>query len=429
MGEAKSERATEAEIRKHQPFNEYHFEYHSSDEERINSLLATSSKRCTGKMGHPDIIAYSADISVLLLCEVKGKKANHCNHKDYHPHHREIQQVDRYACSGVRHYLKAVLGELERCVDMDFRLKIRFVIGIAASGRANNMCFTTYACNIQQSGFQYVPRFIADDLAPLDEIAQISSSMASICAPRVPCTPLPERFVTIASSGLLNALRFTESEFQRVLQPRHVEEIREYYLARLKKRSQPASTGILIGELEHQLYIIDGQHRLQAYKDLLLHERIDIDVPVSVVRYSSYQEMQDDFIVHNQHVGLTSAEREHAAAPSDESKRSLLSAEEILEELMKRFPGAILPKKKYLGRMSMAKVRQRLQEAVRDRETPTGGKNAVIEHLLTKEAAFKTEYEALDGEKRTPSLQRLAASCEKVGCWLGYDGKMARWFT
>lgn len=394
----------------------------------VDFLFDEASKSGSGRPGRPDLIAVSPDRKVVIIAEVKKAHNNHCPNTRVHPRHQEITKQAEFACSGVRHYLKKVMGRLKNHQTIMFKMNLNMIVGIAASGAASSVTYTTYACNKKQTGFNYIPRVISDgdSIPTLDTITNKAHSLSTLCTPKI---GKDERFVMMLSSKLLACIQFEESEFQRAIKAAHVTEIRNCYKQRLKDGLDiPASSGLLIGELGNSLHVIDGQHRLQAYKELLQHDLLNIETSVMVVKYKSLQSMQSDFLVHNAHAKLTNVEEAHAANPTKESKKLLITAEEIVSKMMEAFPGAIADKNTYRARMSSKKVTTRVQTALKDKEIEGRSVAEIMQFLETKNEELRLSYERLSDEERTPALMSLADSASRLNCWLGYDKGMEKWF-
>ena len=114
-------------------------------------------------------------------------------------------------------------------------------------------------------------------------------------------------FKQVLASELIE-LKILKPEIQRIVEPLKVEEIIQYQLDFYKKHNHfnfMASGPICnIHYLEDNYFLIDGQHRFEALKDLYNNKGHNISVCVLFVKVESIEELNDNYFMINNNTSL-----------------------------------------------------------------------------------------------------------------------------
>lgn len=423
---SKSESDIAREFRKtlidHEGYRDFSFWGETSERKDVYSLFENASKEGNGNRGKADIIGISKDDSILVLVEVKKHTSDHCSKdhilKEHADPRKDIVDKKKHACSGVRWYMKACLTSLETNT---LKHKVKLIIGIAVSGN-NNENITIYACNLPQTGFSFVPRFIGYELVGSDTIERRAGYFSSFCLQSIQCG---DRLLLSLDTDMLHQINFTEAIFQRPVDLNYVSKIVDKFMERIKESQDiPVTASIIVGELNGAFYLIDGQHRVAAYKVLLTRYKETFEVPIIVKTYINEEMMKADFLVHNAHSPLTDTEKEHALKPSLEGKKELANGNTILVDIQKLYPGAIADKKRYLARMCERDVKEYIQSSIVSGITRDKSNDEIVEYIKNFNLITEVKYQTLEASDRNT---KFAKKCRQLNCWLGYQRDL-NWF-
>ena len=423
---SKSESDIASEFREtltdHEGYRDFSFWGETSERKDVYSLFENASKEGNGNRGKADIIGISKDDSVLVLVEVKKHTSDHCSKDHALKEHADPRKVmvnkKKHACSGARWYMKACLARLETT---SLKHKIKLIIGIAVSGN-NNEDVTIYACNLLQTGFSFAPRLVGHKLVGLDVIKSRASQFTSFCLQSVKCG---DKLLFSLDTEMLSQITFTEAIFQRPVDLNYVSKIVDKFMERIRESKDiPVTASIIVGELDGAFYLIDGQHRVAAYKVLLTRYKEAFEVPIIVKAYATEETMKADFLVHNAHSPLTDTEKEHAINPSLERKKELADGNMILAILKTLYPDAINDKKRYLARMCEREVKEYLQSSIVSGILHDKTNDEIVEFIKNFNLSTEEKYNTLDASEKNV---KFAKKCRQVSCWLGYQRDL-NWF-
>jgi hypothetical protein len=374
----------------------------------------------------PDLFGYSKDKKTFLIVVIGDSNKYHFEHENGRRMHKNILEKRSCICYNLKYHMKNFLKSIRSHKNKKNIFDIDLVIGFAISGD-NFDKITTLTFNLKQTGFEYIPRFIGDEIHNLDVIKDRSISLMSLCDEHI--SNINNKGAIIkTNTKIISRMKFDDAIFQRALDVLHADEIRECYKKNILEREiVPITSSIIIGELEGNLYLIDGQHRISAFKKLSQEDKINFDITIYFYSYENYTDMLFDFNIHNSHRSLTEAEEQHAKNPTSQVKGYLVLSEEVMLYLTKLYPDAIRHKRNYRGAMNHGEVKNRIQTALKNKEIVVNSSLEVIEILKRKDKEIQINAKKAIYKSKPKHVNALEKSCEKLGCWLGFVNNMD-WF-
>lgn len=275
-------------------------EYETSRNPTLKELFRNSSKRQFGNRGYPDlIIRVPGYPRLLILVECKRDLAHH---QEKEKPKTSTNRPDKYACSGVVHYLESVYRTGKNQWDL---------LGIAYSGYQEDYTLDLYGLNRIFNQIEGTPHITHLGKELESALSQLYSPQG--LDPEAKTLKFNQYYLCRIQIQQLIKLRESHAKFQRPVNNHKVDAIYKHHLQEYNRDQVINPLGILlIGSYQKEWYILDGQHRLAAYRKLCLGGKIDFQVAFQYREYLSEQQMDMDYLVHNQLTQTTSIQEDMA---------------------------------------------------------------------------------------------------------------------
>lgn len=255
--------------------------------------LSNASKNGSGKIGKCDIVLYSKEKNLIVLLELKKDANKHGSVED--------PNIQGKAIPGALHYLKIMWENGNKRLGED-------IIAIAISGtdpltRKYSMygiCTAQFSENYkilsESSLLSYNDAM--ERMYSFDNIKEINAIKSGY---------ITNFFISIRK---LNSLSLVIPPFQRKVNEFHKEEIYNSITDEYKKKKTITVVGTLVLSLYNGKYcVIDGQHRIAAYTDLLKIIDNDFNVSVQFIYEIDQERVKGLYLVHNRVKDATQEEK------------------------------------------------------------------------------------------------------------------------
>ena len=272
-------------------------------------LFDNASKSLTNNKGYPDFFIKIADD---ILCVVECK-ANITDHKGKQMNIDNIinngckNQIKKYASEGTIHYMHKI---------MQNSLNNYHIIGIAFSGNEHNYKISIFSLNKFQNSQKSkanntIIKEISDEIIKFSDISKKMMDFANI--DKIPMHfELNSAKVAVINAKLFSKIQIDIPRCQKILDVQKSNEIRDYILDKYRKTKEMETIGVLtIGILDSRYYLLDGQHRYNAYLDIIKKVSSDFDVEIHYKFYSVIDEIYEKFENMNLCSGLSYADQEN----------------------------------------------------------------------------------------------------------------------
>lgn len=313
------------------------YDQHLPKDNKFRLLFGNASKRFTGNQGFPDLIVEfrrtkNNPRNLLIISECKKKIKDHCISNQP----LATDCPDRYACSGALHYLKCAHqarldSKKPHLINLDM-IGIAYTKDTFTRGGEEkvdiygiNSRFNETSLNIRH----FEGKTIKDLPHIISELYSLSTLNTQIWTrnynqSQLGILPIKE-LVKIRFKYEIGAKNKHKYKFQRELAEFKVNGIYDYYYneAWKNKENGPSISPqgiILLGRYDNDYFVLDGQHRLIAFKKLYNKDLCNFEVLFQLTTYVVPSKMVDDFKAHNSGSGLTTTEYEYTSDLQEETK-------------------------------------------------------------------------------------------------------------
>ncbi len=227
----------------------------------LSSLFATASKKDNGNIGRCDIILEEKAAkrnSVVILIECKNDPKKHGSPSENSP----VAKKDK-AVPGVVHYITKVWSSGNKS-------KGYTLIGIGVSGIGTQRKITVVGiCNLQNVDAEPKIKVLFENINYLPDYKHLLDELYSF--KNIPDITYLQNYendmIISVPFKIMHRLGFSNA-FQRHYSLSHKNDI----VASLTKRRAEGKSPVLLGVIivavyEYKYYIVDGQHRFEAYKE------------------------------------------------------------------------------------------------------------------------------------------------------------------
>lgn len=397
-------------------------EYETSANPIVKDLLKTSSKAKTNNRGYPDLIASLNDHpSLLVLAECKRDLKDHAPSSDK----LSRENPKRYACSGILHYL-------DRVCQAGYNKKN--LIGIAYTSKkvdiyGLNVNFNTFGS--ETANIVYLGHNLKQALQDIYSPVALDST-----AHALNYNQYQLYLINVRSFIRLNE---SASSFQRPINLSKVEEIVQYHQNQYQRTNQIDPLGIiLLAQYQNKYYILDGQHRLTAYRKLCSHNQIVFKVAFQYKVYLSQQQMAHDYLIHNSLTQTSTLQEEMAKemrdppdnrhkTPTSHNLQAIVEAVgQVVNHYSQTYPQMFSSSRKcmkpHLNHQLMVET---LETTIKDRQLWT---NNTVDEIKTKLMAKLRKINTKIGKNPPKTTKRIINKAKKYKLYLGLHGRTG-WIT
>lgn len=260
----------------------------------LNELLKTASKKGNGNHGKCDIILYNKKDSVVIIveCKADAKKHNGDDTKDI---------VDK-AVPGVKHYIRHLWNNGERSLGNTY-------IGIAISGIEPKKITYVGICNSQNIGRDAKVKTLFDDdsLHTYTDVINRLHDFSNI--PDVNYI-VEEGFTIVSLNSSYLSMIAVNTTMQRYYSEIHKNNIMTEIRNRISNGKCVTLPGVILLVICNNLYyIVDGQHRYTAYKELYQHTNKSFNIFIQIMRVDTIKEVEEVYINHYKAMEASSDEK------------------------------------------------------------------------------------------------------------------------
>lgn len=381
--------------------------------------FAHASKSINGEgknIGHPDIFSVNNDRDnpLVIIVECKRHTSDHGANNS-----TDLQT----AVGGVRHYMSCFweLGTAKEDV-----------VGVAFSGTKDNYRVSFFAlCSAQNKPLHYTIKELGVEEEDKDKkfipYPLLLNEVYSFSNLRLPSFSLHSTLYCSMRISQLAHFKISKSKVQRYSSDQQVEEIVDH----LSQQSKIVPKGVLlIVVLDFRYHIIDGQHRLKAYKDLFTDYGKKFKVALQIINVDSEDELEMIYKDHYRYRNASALERE---ITDKEQKPSYCKANEILEIVQRKFGKKQSGRgRKIMGSDGAAKPyvdRAKALELLIEYLEGDGNSwlDKPIEEILAhiEELNLQLKKNPTKPNGKTYS-EKILEPCSEMGCWLGLR-KASEW--
>lgn len=263
-------------------------------DEKIKTLFVNASKRLTNYQGYPDVVL-EVSPNTLVVCECKRSRKDHVNTRS---EPLDTSKPDKYACSGTIHYIRqAYLKD----PTYDY-------VGIAYTQENKG---GDYLADIYTLNKRYTPSLMHHPDSTISDIPQILKKMQHFESffHKQAFSRYDNRKAIYLSASDISRLQIVaptdRRNFQRILNNTHAKAICDTLVNSGKMTPGSAVIGVYCDEM----YILDGQHRIEASKQLLALGK-NVSMLVEIVYYEKHSDMVHDFMNINMAASHTDLDRD-----------------------------------------------------------------------------------------------------------------------
>jgi hypothetical protein len=375
----------------------------------INDLFKTASKTSSGHIGRPDMLIYNKDSNYIIIVECKRDKKYVRSTYDNKP-------VD-FAVDGTLHYMKYTRNKFH-------------TIGVSLAGMPGDI--DAYVSFSYKYSVNVPITFNIEYKSVLDYLSPLKINISRLIGDDIVLNKIHHLPVNI---NILSSKDIKLPEYQRPVDANKIRSIYENICTqwRLSKCVEFLDK-IFIAIYNNNFFILDGQHRLQAFRKFYDENGgyINGDVCLFVRNYTSKLDIKQDFRTLN--LGSTASEIDLSddiltedqvadVKPADDKQINIIVNAAVNKYIEADSKRKLSDKLNRVPHITTERLKSKLLDKINKKEIADASTDDIYNFIIEKDkyiAGLSTDnLITLNKNLNKKTLDKHLKTCGKQKCYLG----------